>query len=512
MNAYFGYLRVSTTKQGEGVSLQEQRDAISRFAERNNVEIARWFEEKETAAKRGRPMFNDMLKLLRRRTADGVIIHKIDRSARNLKDWADLGELIDKGIEVHFANESLDLHTRGGRLSADIQAVVAADYVRNLREETRKGFYGRIKQGLYPLPCPLGYLDCGKGKAKEIDPIQGPLVRKAFELYATSKYSLDVLVGEMHNLGLRNKRGGKVTRTGISLLLNNPFYIGLIRLKRTGETFSGVHAHLVTKSLFERVQQVLRGKTNQKVQIHDFLFRRMLTCKLCSYTLTGERQKGHVYYRCQTKGCPTACVREENVEETTLRALEKLELNGKERDYLLTRVQKLKGEWERHVGELTAGLELRLRQINDRLSRLTDAFIDQLIDKSLFEARKANLLLEQKDAEEKLLEMQEKSPSLEDRLNEFLELAGSALIKYKMGLPEEKRDLLKIVTSNRRVEGKNVELMLAQPFLEVAKRSENSYSPPYRDTPRTLDRLLDDLIQWFKIHPKVSIEEEKMAA
>ena len=49
----------------------------------------------------------------------GVIIHKIDRSAGNLRDRADLGELIDAGIEVHFANESPDLNSRGGRLSAD---------------------------------------------------------------------------------------------------------------------------------------------------------------------------------------------------------------------------------------------------------------------------------------------------------------------------------------------------------------------------------------------------------
>src|SRR5207244_2409004 len=106
---------------------------------------------------------------LRQGRADGVVIHKIDRSARNLKDWADLGELIDGGIQIQFANESLDLHSRGGRLSADIQAVVAADYIRNLREETRKGFYGRLKQGMYPLPAPVGYLDMGKGRVKEID-------------------------------------------------------------------------------------------------------------------------------------------------------------------------------------------------------------------------------------------------------------------------------------------------------------------------------------------------------
>ncbi len=96
-----------------------------------------------------------MLRELRKGTARGVVIHKIDRSARNLKDWADLGELIDRGIEVHFANESLDLHSRGGRLSADIQAVVASDYIRNLREETKKGIYGRLKQGFYPLRAPI---------------------------------------------------------------------------------------------------------------------------------------------------------------------------------------------------------------------------------------------------------------------------------------------------------------------------------------------------------------------
>ena len=157
MNQYLAYVRVSTARQGErGVSLQEQRDAILRYAERNRLEISRWFEERETAAKRGRPVFNEMLYLLRKGKAQGVLIHKIDRSARNMKDWAELGELIDRGTEIHFVNESLDLASRGGRLSADIQAVVAADYIRNLREESRKGFYGRIKQGLFPLPAPMG--------------------------------------------------------------------------------------------------------------------------------------------------------------------------------------------------------------------------------------------------------------------------------------------------------------------------------------------------------------------
>jgi site-specific DNA recombinase len=180
MKKYFSYIRVSTVRQGSGTSLIEQREAIERYASRWDLKIIEEFEEKETAAKFGRPVFTQMLKFLKQGKADGVIIHKIDRSARNLRDWAEVGELIDQGVEILFANENLDLYSRGGRLSADIQAVVAADYIRNLREEVKKGFYGRIKQGLFPMPAPLGYLDRGQGQPKEIDPIQGKLVQKGF--------------------------------------------------------------------------------------------------------------------------------------------------------------------------------------------------------------------------------------------------------------------------------------------------------------------------------------------
>jgi DNA invertase Pin-like site-specific DNA recombinase len=126
---FYGYLRVSTPRQGEGVSLLTQREGIERFAAKHHLLIVGWFEEKESAAKRGRPVFREVLKLLRQGKADGLIVYKVDRSARNLKDWADLGELIDSGIPVYFAGESIDMNTRSGRLAADIEAVIAADYI-----------------------------------------------------------------------------------------------------------------------------------------------------------------------------------------------------------------------------------------------------------------------------------------------------------------------------------------------------------------------------------------------
>ena len=94
MKSYFAYIRVSTARQGShGVSLTEQRAAIERYALRTGLIITEWFEERETAAKRGRAVFGRMLTSLRQAKASGVVIYKIDRSARNLKDWAD-GDLI----------------------------------------------------------------------------------------------------------------------------------------------------------------------------------------------------------------------------------------------------------------------------------------------------------------------------------------------------------------------------------------------------------------------------------
>jgi len=109
--------------------------------------------------------------------------------------------------------------------------------------------------------------------------------------------------------------------------------------------------------------------------------------------------------------------------------------------------------------------------------------------------------MERKDLEERVAALRDGGRSIPDRLAEFLELAGSAYLQYKLGLPEEKRDLLRIVTSNRQVAARKVELTLAEPFQTVANRFENSNGAPYRERPRTLDNLVQNLWAWFKENP-----------
>jgi DNA invertase Pin-like site-specific DNA recombinase len=509
MRKFYGYIRVSTVKQGEqGVSLQAQKEAISGYALRNDLEVVAWFEEKETAAKRGRPIFNQVVRLLNQGKAEGVIIHKIDRGARNLKDWADLGELIDQGIEVHTANEGLDLNSRGGRLSADIQAVIAADYIRNLREETRKGFYGRIKQGIYPLPAPLGYLDQGKGKAKEIDPVKGPLVRKVFELYGSGRFSFNRLLEETNLIGLQNRKGRRISKNGLSSILNNPFYIGLIRLKRTGELFPGIHRPLISKALFDRVQAILSGKTVATLQKYNFRFKRVLRCGSCKYALTGEIQKGYIYYRCHTRECPKACVREEIVEEAILKVFSALQLNELEQKYFHERVAIFKEMWGKERELQISSLKLTIGQLQDRLGRLIDAFVDQSLEKDLFEQRKEAILMEKKTLEDKLANLVDEIELVPEKMQKFFELMRTVYLNYKLGQVEEKRDFLKIITSNLLVSGKNVEIELKFPFREVLNRDKTSYGVPYQDRLRTkLDALFEKLCDHFS-RETITTQEE----
>ena len=110
------------------------------------------------------------------------------------------------------------------------------------------------------MPARLGYLDAGPGKTKVPDPGRAPLMKMAFELYATRQYSLKRLADKLFELGLRTKAGKQVTDSVLSRLLSNPFYMGVIRIRKTGDSYLGVHPPLISKDLFDCVQHILRGK------------------------------------------------------------------------------------------------------------------------------------------------------------------------------------------------------------------------------------------------------------
>ncbi len=310
--SYLAYTRVSTQRQGtEGVSLAEQREAITSYAHEHSLRIVAWHEEILTAAKGKRPVFRAVMRRLERAKGTiGLIMHKVDRGARNLRDWADIGDALDLGVDVRFAHDHIDLWTRGGRLTADIQAVIAADYIRNLREEVKKGIRGRLRQGLYPFNAPRGYQDNGRGRAKTPDPVIAPLIVYAFRRYASGQCSLTALADELAVRGVGTAHGKPLEPGSLARTLRNPFYKGCLR--SDGKLYPGIHQPLVSAELFEQAQEILRRRKPSHRRRHLFRYRRRLKCDVCGRYLVGELHNARVYYRC-ARGHPGVTIREDRI-------------------------------------------------------------------------------------------------------------------------------------------------------------------------------------------------------
>jgi DNA invertase Pin-like site-specific DNA recombinase len=487
MNTVYAYIRVSTQRQGVlGASLAEQRSAIGAYAERQGLVIGQWFEERETAAKSGRPHFKRMMAALARGEAQGVIFHKIDRGARNFRDWADIGDLNDRGVAVHFAHESVDLHSRSGRLSADIQAVVAADYIRNLRQEVVKGITGRLKQGLYPFAAPVGYRDCGKAQVKQIDPLHGPLVRQAFELYATGEWTFKELLLEMRSRGLKGRNGAPMSKDTFTKILNNPFYYGVIHVKTTGQYYEGVHEPLVSKALWDQVQSVLRGirpagsKSRQRL-----VFRRLIRCGHCSRTLIGEVQKGrYVYYRCHNRACAVVSIPERVIDDAVLALFALLRFRPDELRDLRDIVDDMRVLQVDDKEDRKAQIALGLAKCDERLRRLTDLLVENTIDSAVYNARRYDVLDRKAMLHDELAGL-DAAPSRAERIANDIELAETAYFLYQNGTAAEKRDLVSKVTSNCTGTSKSPAFTLRSPFRELADWRKSQHGAHRRDGSHT---------------------------
>ncbi|MEI9931359.1 MAG: recombinase family protein [Rhizomicrobium sp.] len=351
-----------------------------------------------------------------------------------------------------------------------------------------------MQQGIYPLPAPIGYLDEGKGNPKSTDPARAPFIRQTFELYASNTYGLVELRKEMKKRGLRSKNGKVLSLNALSWVLHNPFYIGLIHLKKTGETFKGKHTPIVTKATFDRVQAILAGKTALRSVKHDFIFRRLIACTKCGLHLIGERQKGkYVYYRCHSDACQGTSIREEVYNDVLQKLLKLLVSDEAELRAFGDLVEVERKHIDDEVGKLRASLDMRLARCDERLSRLTDAYIDQMIDRETFEARKLSLLGEQRGLLDQVAAISA-SELPRGRALKKLELGNAAYSGYISSNTAERRAIVEQVTLNLGAAGNEPVIALKSPYQEIVQWRISQNGAPRRGTPRKRARELLDII------------------
>ncbi len=122
------YIRVSTEEQSQrGVSLAAQREKIAAYANLYGLELVATIEDAGISGKSlDRPGLQKALAMLRRREADALVVMKLDRLTRSVRD---LGALIedhfDKRVALLSVGEQIDTRSAAGRLVLNILGSVA---------------------------------------------------------------------------------------------------------------------------------------------------------------------------------------------------------------------------------------------------------------------------------------------------------------------------------------------------------------------------------------------------
>lgn len=305
------YLRVSTTAQAktsrddEGFSIAAQREACLRKAEALGAEVIdQYVDAGESARSADRPNLNAMLHRLKtERDIDYVIVHKVDRLARNRSDDVGINMVIrTAGAQLVSVSENID-ETPSGMLLHGIMSSIAEFYSQNLATEIVKGMSQKAKQGGHPYKAPVGYLnvravnDGHEFRTIDLDPERAENVTWAFSAYASGDYSLAQLTDALLDRGLTTKPTPKfparpLTVKHVHNMLRNRFYVGLVKWHEA--EYPGEHTPLVSIETFARVQALLqsRGAASEKTRAHPHYLKGSIFCGRCGGRLCFTRSSG----------------------------------------------------------------------------------------------------------------------------------------------------------------------------------------------------------------------------
>ena len=477
------YARVSSEEQEkEGYSIPAQTKFLHGYAGQEGIRILHEFVDVETAKQPGRPGFMAMVDFFAKeakkdpaRQVRTLLVEKTDRLYRNLKDYVTIDDL---GIDIHFAKEGVVLSPRSHsseKFMHGIKVLMAKNYVDNLSEETRKGLQEKAEQGIWPLRAPLGYRTVersDKKKVIELDDEIARLVRQLFEWYAPGIRALEEVVIMAREAGLKAPRSGKpLGKAGIHRLLCNRIYYGEFAWK--GEIYKGIHEPIVTRELWDKVQEALktRGIKKPRRVKHRFAFSNLIMCAHCGCSLVGEIKKGrYIYYHCTgAKGdCPKPYVREEVLEQKFTELLRGLAFDQEVLNWVTEALRESHKDEQAFHEEAIERLQAEYKRLESRINNMYVDKLDGRIDVAFFDTKAAEWRREQDDIQDTIHKYQTASQSYVEEGVAILELAQRAAELFEKQEPREKRRLLNFVLSNSTWDGERLVPEFRQPFDMIA--------------------------------------------
>ncbi len=448
------YTRVSTKEQAdEGYSIPAQREACRRLmAERGWTLVKEYSDRGESARTADRPQFQAMLQHLSEDpSVDILLVHKLDRLARNLEDHVTVRAMLRRyDVQLVSVTESLE-ESASGKLVEAILAAIAEFYSANLSQEIKKGMAEKARQGRWPSQAPLGYRNVridGTGRRGEAvivpDQERAPLVRQAFELYATGEWPLHRLHEEMTQRGLRNRMDKPLSRSRLATLLRNRIYIG--KVVWDGEEYDGVHEPLVSMELFERVAEVFRlhDLAGERQRRHSHYLRGTLLCGSCGSRLSSMVAKGHTYFFClgahnRRTTCRQPYVREEVLErqvEDLYRAIQlTAEVKRKVRELLAEEVA-ARNSSRRRMAEI---LRTRLARLSSEDEKLLRAYTTGALTLERFATERGRISAEVTLAKQELARRDAGLEQAAALVDMAVELTGDLYRAYRRATPSTRR-------------------------------------------------------------------------
>jgi site-specific DNA recombinase len=445
---YFLYIRKSTDEDDRQVlSLEAQETELREFALRERLDISATFRESQTAKEPGRPVFNDMLARLERGEAQGILSWHPDRLARNSIDGGRIIYLIDTGKLLALKSPTFWFEpTPQGKFMLNIAFGQSKYFVDNLSENTKRGLRQKLRRGEWPGYAPLGYDNDLRTHTIVPDPERAPLVKKLFERYASGGYSLK----GCRSIGLESRNGKPLSVSNIQTILSNPLYYGVFRYN--GELHEGKHEPIITKKLFDAVQDVLHQKAHKvKRGQREYAFRGLLTCGECGCSITSETQKGHAYYRCTKKciPCSQKFIREEALASLISTEIQKVSLSPIWADALLAELEKEERQTAQTSAAFSQNLKAQIGALDTKLDILLDAHLDGSVAKDEYAAKKRKLLDQKTELSEKVKDFERTGGDWLEPAKRFVLTARDAGLVAQTENLSVKRDFLKRIGSNR---------------------------------------------------------------
>ncbi len=482
MNKAVIYARVSSKDQEvEGFSIPAQLKVLHEYAAKNNYTIVKEFANAETAKKAGRTEFNKMLAFFdENRSVKHLLVEKTDRLLRNMFDYALLERLVqDCDIRIHLVKENVILSKEARsneKFIFGIKALMAKNHIDNLSEEVKKGMTEKAAQGTYPSTAPYGYINTFKGDKKVIlvDPQTAPYVKKMFELYATGSYSLLSLRKKMLADGMVYRNGKNFYTSKVETILKNEFYTGVFYWN--GKKYENAsHEPLVSKELFQRVQEVLLNPRKSKSKKGIFPYTNLIKCSKCGCMLTADLKKDkYIYYYCTTsKGnCKKEYIRQEAIEEQFTIIVDNLYVSSENQEIILQGIREsLKDKIEYH-NSLVAQLEKQIRLLQNRIDQVYLDKLDGKISEEFWKTNSQKWSAEKEELLTKLLAVQKADTQYLENARFIIELAKNAAELFKNGNAAAKRRIIELLTSNCSYNDGKIDVELKPVFgvvMETAK-------------------------------------------